>query len=160
MLRRLETTPVKPVTLLAAQLAVYLSATLVAITLVLVLGSVVHDVAVPGNLAAFTLALVLTGLALVAVGLLLAAVAPSIGGATGFGQLLYFPMLFFAGVWLPREAMPDALQRLGDFTPSGAGVAALRDAATGGWPAPLHLLVLAATAGVAGLLAARWFRWA
>jgi ABC-2 type transport system permease protein len=55
--------------------------------------------------------------------------------------------------------MPEALRRVGDFTPLGAGVQALQDAIAGAWPRPLHLAVLAAFAAAAGLAAAKLFRW-
>jgi ABC-2 type transport system permease protein len=68
-------------------------------------------------------------------------------------------MMFLAGLYFPREVMPEVLRRIGDFTPLGAGVQALQDATTGAWPQPLHLAVLAAIAIGASLTAARLFRW-
>jgi ABC-2 type transport system permease protein len=67
-------------------------------------------------------------------------------------------MMFLAGLYFPREVMPAVLRRIGDFTPLGAGVQALQDA-TGAWPRPLHLAVLAAFAIAACLAAAKLFRW-
>jgi ABC-2 type transport system permease protein len=60
-------------------------------------------------------------------------------------------------VFLPRTLLPDLLVTIGTYTPPG--VQALQDAWTGAGPQPLQLVIMAAVAGVAGLVAARIFRW-
>ena len=85
--------------------------------------------------------------------------APSGRGANAIGALLFFPMMFFAGLWLPRAAMPPVLRDISDFTPLGAAVQALQDSAQGHWPHPLDLAVMACYALVFGVAAARLFRW-
>jgi ABC-2 type transport system permease protein len=67
--------------------------------------------------------------------------------------------MFFAGLWTPREVMPKVLQRIGDFTPLGAGERALHDAATGHWPSLLPVVVLIGYVIVFGAAAAKLFRW-
>jgi ABC-2 type transport system permease protein len=159
ILRRLSTTPVQPSSLLLAQLAMGVGMALVAVTLVLGIGVVVFGTAMPEQLLGYLVAFVLAAAASFAVGLLIAAVAPSGKAASGIGSILFFPMMFLAGLYFPREVMPEVLRRIGDFTPLGAGVQALQDATTGAWPQPLHLAVLAAFAIAASLTAARLFRW-
>jgi ABC-2 type transport system permease protein len=159
ILRRLATTPVRPSGLLLAQLAMGMGMALVAVTLVLGVGIVAFGAAVPRQLPGYLVALVLAAAASFAVGLLIAAVAPSGKAASGIGTILFFPMMFLAGLYFPREVMPAVLRRIGDFTPLGAGVQALQDATTGAWPQALHLAVLAAFAIGASLLAAKLFRW-
>jgi ABC-2 type transport system permease protein len=159
ILRRLSTTPVRPRSVLLAQLVMGVGMALVAVTLVLGVGVVAFDTAMPGQPLGYLVAFVLAAAATFAVGMLIAAVAPSGKVASGIGSILFFPMMFLAGLYFPREAMPDVLRRIGDFTPLGAGVQALQDAATGTWPQPLHLAVLAAVAIAASLFAAKLFRW-
>jgi ABC-2 type transport system permease protein len=122
-------------------------------------GRIAFDVALPRLLPPFVLAFLLAAGALLAVGLLVAALVPSGRTATAVGSLLFFPLLFFAGLWLPRQVMPDVLRRISDFTPLGAGVQAMHDASAGSWPQPLHLAVMTGYLVVFGLLAARTFRW-
>jgi ABC-2 type transport system permease protein len=159
ILRRLSTTPVRPRSLLLAQLVMGMGMALVAVTLVLGVGVAVYGTAIPDQLLGYLVAFVLAAAASFAVGLLIAAVAPSGKAASGIGTILFFPMMFLAGLYFPREVMPETLRRIGDFTPLGAGVQALQDATTGAWPQPLHLAVLAAFAIGASLFAAKLFRW-
>jgi ABC-2 type transport system permease protein len=159
MLRRLGVTPVPPAALLAAQVIVnVISAAIVTVALI-VIGRVAFGTPVPVRFAAFLLAAILTMASLFALGMFIAAVAPTGRGAWGIGMLLFFPSLFLGGVYIPREAMPSALRRIGDFTPLGAGLQALRDAWLGAAPRPLGLVIMAAYAVVAAAAAARFFRW-
>jgi ABC-2 type transport system permease protein len=159
ILRRLSTTPVRPGSVLLAQLVMGVGMALVAVALVLGVGVVAFDTAIPAQPLGYLVAFVLAAAATFAVGMVVAAVAPSGKAASGIGSILFFPMMFLAGLYFPREAMPDILRRVSDFTPLGAGVQALQDAATGAWPQPLHLAVLAAIAIAASLTAAKLFRW-
>jgi ABC-2 type transport system permease protein len=126
---------------------------------VLGVGAVAFDTAMPEQPAGFLVAFLLAAASLFAVGVLIAAVAPSGKAASAIGTILFFPMMFLAGLYFPREAMPEVLRRIGDYTPLGAGVQALQDAITGAWPQPLHLMVMAAITIAASLTAAKLFRW-
>ncbi len=159
VLRRLSTTPVPPAKLLAAQLAMSLLTAVVTAALVLTLGRVAFGAALPRQLAGYLVAFVLVAAALFAIGLLIAAVAPGGRAANAIGTILFFPVMFFAGLWAPREMMSSLLRRIADLTPLGAGERALHDAAAGSWPHLGPLAVLAGYVVVCGLAAARWFRW-
>lgn len=159
ILRRMRTTPVRPQLLLGAQLLMSTVLSVAAVVVLLAIGRLAFDVAVPRQLAAYVVAYVLAALAMFAVGLLVAALAPSGRGASAIGSVLFFPLVFFAGLWIPRDNMNDVLRRISDLTPLGAGVQALQDATAGHWPHPLHLAVMLGWTIVAGGLAARYFRW-
>ena len=79
--------------------------------------------------------------------------------ARGIGALAFYPMMFFAGLWLPIPNMPATLQHNSHATPLGAAGPALAAATAGSWPTALQLLTLAAWAVALGLAAARFFRW-
>lgn len=159
VLRRLATTPVGPMNLLAAQVAVNLAAMVVAVALAVAVAALGFGVDLPRQPAGFLIAFLLGTGAMFALGLLIAAVAPRAKTANGIGMLIYFPMLFFAGMWTPGPVMPDPVRRISDFTPLGAASQAMQDAWAGTFPEALHLLVLAAYAALFGTLAARFFRW-
>ncbi|WP_157008845.1 ABC transporter permease [Agromyces laixinhei] len=159
VLRRMRTTPVKPATLLGAQLVMGTVMTVGLMVLLLAIARLAFGVALPQNVLAYLVSFVLATAATGALGLVVAALAPSASSANGIGLALYFPMLFFAGLWIPRASMHPILVTISDFTPLGAGVASLQDAAAGEWPQLLHLAVLLGWTLVAGALAARFFRW-
>jgi ABC-2 type transport system permease protein len=159
VLRRMRTTPVKPAVLLGAQLLMCTIMSVVVLVVVLAIARVVFDVHLPKQPPAYLVAYVLTALAMFVLGLLVASLVPSGKSAGAVGSLLFFPLLFFAGLWVPRDGMNDVLRTISDFTPLGAGVQSLQDAAAGHWPQLLHVAVMLGWTIVAGGLAARYFRW-
>ena len=74
------------------------------------------------------------------------ALAPSAGSVNVIGRLTLFPLLFFAGLWLPHALMPGVLQGISNYTPLGAAVEAIQDSMQTGFPPAAPLLVLAAYA--------------
>ena len=159
VLRRLATTPVSPAALLGAQLIVNTGALLAGSLLAYGTAVVLFHVPPPGNIAGTVLAFGLGSAAMGAVALLIAAVAPGTRASSGIGSLVYFPMMFAAGVWTPGPEMPEGVRRVADFTPLGAASQALQDAWEGGWPRPLHLIVMVAFTAALGAVAVRTFRW-
>lgn len=159
VLRRMSTTPVRPSTLLVAQLVINVAVAIIATTLTLGLGHLILDVPAPRAFWGFAGVFVLGSVAMIAIGLCLAAVAPNSRVVQGAGAAAMFPLLFLAGLWLPRQMMSDGLRAVSDFTPTGAFGQALVDTLVGHSPQPLHLATLAGWAVVAGFAAARLFRW-
>jgi ABC-2 type transport system permease protein len=159
VLRRLRTTPVGPGRLLSAQLVVNLSALVVTVVLLLAVARLGYGVRLPRQFAGFVIAALFAAAALLAIGLFVAALAPSARAAQAIGTILFFPMMFFAGLWLPIAQMPPLLRQISHAAPLGAAVQALQDSAQGQWPQPVHLLTMAAYAVVFGLAATRLFRW-
>jgi ABC-2 type transport system permease protein len=68
-------------------------------------------------------------------------------------------VVFFSGMWLPRELMPGILVGISNFTPFGASAEAMQDSMQGQFPPAEPLLVLAGYALVFGFVAVRFFRW-
>jgi ABC-2 type transport system permease protein len=159
ILRRLKVTPARPVTMLGAQLLMCTALSVVTMLLIVAVGRIAFNVALPDQIPAYLVAYLLSAVSMLAIGLLVASLAPTAKGAGAIGTLLFFPIIFFAGLWAPREVMPELLRKISDFTPLGAGVQSLQDAATGSWPQLLHIAVLLGWTVVAGGLAARYFRW-
>jgi ABC-2 type transport system permease protein len=159
VLRRLSTTPLSPLAVLVAHLAINLAVAVVAVVLTLAIGAAVLGMAMPENVPGLVLVLALGATSLFALGLLIAAVARDAPAGYVLGALFFFPSLFFAGIWLPKEQMPDTLSRIGDFTPLGAFRESVEATWTGSAPELLAIAVMAAVTLAAGGAAARIFRW-
>ncbi|MFB7450629.1 ABC transporter permease [Streptomyces sp. NPDC056194] len=159
ILRRMSTTPVRPATLLTAQLVLHGAAALVSSLLAITVGRLAFGVALPENLAGYALALLLAVAGALALGAAVCAVSRTQKIATAVGSAVFFPSMFTAGVWVPVQSMPDTLQRIVGFTPLGAASEALDAAASGGWPAGVALGVMALWTAVLTGAAVRWFRW-
>ena len=159
VLRRMRITPVRPAMMLGAQLLLCLMMSLVTLVVVLAVARLVFAVDLPQQVFAYLIAFVLTALTMLAIGLLVASLAPTGPAAGVIGTVLLFPLLFLAGLWIPRASMNDVLLTISDFSPLGAGVQALQDATAGSWPQLLHVVVLLGWTIICGGLAARYFRW-
>ncbi len=159
ILRRLSTTPVPPSWVLAGQLVINFCIAMTSLLIVIVVSIVAFGLDVPKNPGALVLSIVLSIAALFAIGLSIAAAARSGIAARAIGAGAFYPLLFFAGMWLPRAMMPGALQGISNFTPLGAAVEAMQDSMQGQFPPAASLLVLAGYALVFGFVARRFFRW-
>ncbi len=127
--------------------------------LIAAIARIAFSVPLPSELGGFVLAIVLGAAAMLGLGTLVSALAPSARIAGVVGSLLFFPMMFFAGLWVPRAQMGSVLRSISDYTPLGALVAAVQRTTAGHWPGTTHLLVLAAWALILCVAAGRLFRW-
>jgi len=158
-LRRLSTTPVGAWRLLTVEVAINFAASVVVVVLIAAIARIAFSVPLPSELGGFVLAIVLGAAAMLGLGTLVSALAPSARIAGIVGSLLFFPMMFFAGLWVPRAEMGSALRGISDYTPLGALVAAVQRTTGGNWPGTMHLAVLAAWAVIMCVAAGRLFRW-
>jgi ABC-2 type transport system permease protein len=159
ILRRLSTTPVPPSYVLAAQLLINLCIAAGSMVVLLVLGTAVFGAGTPRSVIGLAVAVVLSAAAIFAIGLLVAAVARTGAAAGLIGAAGFFPLMFFAGLWVPRDLMPVVLRDISDWTPLGASVRALQAALQTGFPPLASLAVLAGYALVFGWLSVRFFVW-
>ena len=159
ILRRLSTTPVPPSWMLAAQLVINFCIVMASLLIVIVVSITAFGLGVPKNPGALVLAIVLSIAALFAIGLCIAAAARSGTAARAIGAAAFYPMLFFAGMWFPREMMPVILQDISNITPLGASVEAMQYSMQGQFPPAEPLLVLVGYALVFAFIARRFFRW-
>jgi ABC-2 type transport system permease protein len=159
ILRRVSLTPVRPGTLLGAQMGLNGAAAILSALLCLTIGRAALNVGLPRQSAGYVLALLLTAAAALALGALVSALAKTAKMAGAIGSVVFFPSLFCAGLWIPVRSMPDLMAHIVVLTPFGAAASALDQASTGQWPDWSHLGVMTAWAVVLTAGAARWFRW-
>ena len=159
ILRRLSTTPVHPRALVTAHLAVQFIVVACATVAAVLIGMGLFDIPFPESPGWFAVSFVLGAVSLLSIGLLIGALVPTASSGQGIGMIFYFPLLFFAGVYIPLEVMPEGVGSVSRLTPSGAAVQALSSSWAGATPTTSSLLVMAGYAVVAGSLATWLFRW-
>jgi ABC-2 type transport system permease protein len=163
VLRRMSTTPVPPSWLLAAQTTVSLILAVIGIGILLGAGAGAYGLALPHDVGGYLvslLALVLTATATIGLGLLVAATAKSPQIAQALTAVLFYPLAFFSGLYVPlQEIHSQLITDISKVLPTGAGFNALHAAFGGHSPGAEPLLILAAWAIGCTVLAARLFRW-
>jgi ABC-2 type transport system permease protein len=159
ILRRLSVTPVPLSWLLAAQIVINLAIAIAGLIILTAAGVAAFGLELPKNFLGFLLAYILTVTSLFAVGLCIAAFVRNDAVANGIGGLLFFGLLFFGGLWIPRPLMPPVLLNISNWTPLGASVDALQRAMQGSFPSLQTILVLTAYTLVFGYLAVGCFKW-
>lgn len=159
ILRRLSTTPAHPGTLVAAHLVVQVVVVSIATVTAVLIGMLIFGIPFPESPGWFVVSYALGAVCLLSLGLLVGAVVPTANSGQAIGMLLYFPLLFFAGVYIPLEVMPEGVRTVSGYTPSGAAVQALSASWAGEVPQASSLMVMAAFVVVFGSLAVWRFRW-
>lgn len=163
VLRRMSTTPVPPSWLLAAQTTVSLILAVIGVGILLAAGAGAFGLALPhdagGYLVSFV-ALVLTAMATIGLGLLVAAVARTPQIAQALTAVLFYPLAFFSGLYVPLQSIhSQVITDISKVLPTGAGFTALHAAFGGQSPGVMPLVVLVAWACGSWVAAARMFRW-
>lgn len=159
VLRRMATTPMRPQGVLIAQTLVQLIGVVLGGAVALMIAGLVFGTPLPQNPALALVVFVLAVAAMFGIGVLIGGLAPKATTASGIGMLIYFPMLFLAGLWTPGPLMPDAVERVATYTPLGAASQAMNDAWFGTGMPWVQLIVLVAWTVVMFAIAARTFRW-
>jgi ABC-2 type transport system permease protein len=158
-LRRISTTPISPTKLLTAQVTINIILAAVGFVILVVGSSLIFGVNIVLHIPGFFLSIALATMAMFSLGILIAAVAPSQGAANGMMMALLYPLLFFAGVYVPMQVLPSSLQTVASFTPVGAAVKALESSMQGTFPSIIPLLVMTAYTAFFSYIAIRYFRW-
>lgn len=159
VLRRLQATPMPPARLLSAQLLIHAVVAAAATAIILALGTTAFGVPLPGQFAGWVLGYLLACAAMLGLGVMIAAVSPTAKIANAIGTVSFFPLAFFAGLWMPRPTMPYVLGVITDYSPLGAAVRAMTVASAGHFPPAATLVTLTGYAVVFSVIAVRYFRW-
>jgi len=161
VLRRLRTTPVSPLVVLAAQVIVVFAMTCLGMLLLIAAGMLVYHVRFEGNALSVLAGFVLSSLSFFGIGFILAGTMPTARTAQIAGMVLLYPMMFLSGAFFPVELLPAAVQKVSAFTPLTYVVNLLRGLWTGE-PWGKHLLDVGVLAGMLLLgiiVSVKTFRW-
>ncbi len=161
ILKRFQVTPSSPTLLLAAQVAIYMIYSIIALVLVYLVSALFFGVNLQGSLLPFLGSFLLVMLSMFSIGMLVGGLSPNMKTASILASVLYFPMLIFSGATLPYEVMPTSLQKIADVLPLTQGIKLLK-ATSLGLPVenvlfPLIIMVIIAI--ICGGISIRFFKW-
>jgi ABC-2 type transport system permease protein len=161
ILRRLGTTPVSPLIVLAAQVVVVFSMTCLGVLLLIAAGKLVYHVRFEGNAISMLGGFILSSLSFFGIGFILAGIMRTVRSAWVVAMVLLYPMLLLSGAFFSVELMPAAIQKVSTFIPLTYVVNLLRGL-WGGESWGEHLLDVGVLVGmllVGIFISAKTFRW-
>jgi ABC-2 type transport system permease protein len=161
ILKRLRATPLRPQTILTAQVLVKLLLTAATLALMLLAGKRYYPAGVHVPVLGFTIALLISTWSILSIGFLIASVVPTARFAQPIGAVILYPMIAFSGLFVPIQSLPPVLHAVARVLPLTYAVSLLAGIWDGdawsahiGDVAALVLVFLVCTA-----LSAKVFRW-
>jgi ABC-2 type transport system permease protein len=162
VLRRIGATPLPRSILLGSQVLVRLTTVGIQIFLIILVGVIVYDVSIEGNILHVIGVSLLGALMFIAMGYMISGIANTQESVHGITSFLNFPMLFLSGLFFPVEMLPVWIQPVASVIPLTYLVDALRQIIVGASPQynlGLDITVLVAWLVGCSLLSIRLFRW-
>src|SRR5262245_62176520 len=126
ILKRLRATPLRPYTILTAQVLVKLLLTAVTLGLMILAGRRYYPMVAEVPVASFTAALLISGVSILSMGFLIASLVPTARFAQPIGAALLYPMVGLSGLFVPIDAMPVGLQVVAKLLPLTYAVSLLK----------------------------------
>jgi ABC-2 type transport system permease protein len=161
ILKRLRATPLRPQTILTAQVVVKLILTAATLALMLLAGKRYYPVNVHAPLFGFTIALLISTLSILSIGFLIASIVPTARFAQPIGAAILYPMLAVSGLFMPVDSMPPVIHAVARAVPMTYAVSLLAGIWKGdAWSAHIgDVAALAVVFAVCTALSAKVFRW-
>jgi ABC-2 type transport system permease protein len=161
ILRRLKATPLRPYTILSAQVLVIFAMTVLGMVMLILAGKLVYGLRFAGSLFNVAGAFVLGSISFFALGFVIAGLMPTARTAQVVAMVLFYPMLFLSGAAIPREVMPETIQQYAKVLPLTHVVSLLRGLWIGeSWGQHLtEVGVLVAMTVIGVMISAKTFRW-
>lgn len=160
ILKRFKVTPVSPLTLLAAECAIYFLYSFVSL-LTLFCAALVLKVKIAGSVPVFWGSWLLTLVSTLSLGMLVGGTAKNTKSAGVMASILYFPMLVFSGATVPVEIMPEALQKAVSVFPLVQGISLMKQSFAG-LPKEnmaVPLVSMGALTVLCAALSVKFFKW-
>ena len=161
ILRRLRTTPVSPLMIMAAQVIVVFVMTGLGVLLLMAAARLVYHVRFAGNALSLGAGFTFCSVSFFGIGFILAGTMPTARTAQIVAMVLMYPMLIFSGAGWPRELMPATILKISSFLPLTYVAYLLHGLWVGeSWgqhPLDIGVLVVMLIAGT--LISEKTFRW-
>jgi ABC-2 type transport system permease protein len=158
ILRRFRASSVPAWNVLGAQVVVGLVMAIAGTIVLVIVGRLVYDAALPEASGRVGVAFTLSTLAFLAIGFLVAGVTRNARAAQSLGMILFFPMWLLSGAGPPPDVLTEGMRRVSDAMPLTYAVRALQDPWLGAGSGTADLIRLAVVAVVAGTLSVMTLR--
>jgi ABC-2 type transport system permease protein len=157
----LKATPLRPYTILSAQVIVIFAMTALGMGILILAGKSVYGLRFAGNLFNVAGAFILGSMSFFALGFVIAGLMPTARTAQVVAMVLFYPMLFLSGAAIPREVMPETIRRYAEVLPLTHVVSLLRGLWVGeSWGQHLtEVGALIAMTVIGIIISAKTFRW-
>ncbi|MBD0330584.1 MAG: ABC transporter permease [Thermoleophilia bacterium] len=162
ILKRLRSTPLPPLTYLAAAVASIVAVFALQTGVLVALAVLVFDADAPAHASALLLVLLLGAASFAALGFAAASLIRTGEGVSPAVNVVVLPMAFLSGGFGPARDLPAILAGVAEALPLKHFVVLVKAAALAGeppWTHPAAVLVVALWGGAGALVAARRFRW-
>src|ERR1700729_1054625 len=161
ILKRLRATPLRPQTILTAQVIVKLILTAATLALMVLAGKRYYPIGIHVPWFGFTLALLISTLSILSIGFLIASIVPTARFAQPIGAAILYPMIAVSGLFTPINSMPPVVQTVARLLPMTYAVSLLEGIWKGdAWSAHIgDVAALALVFFACIALSAKVFRW-
>ena len=163
ILRRIQSTPLRVRTFVAAQVLASLALSVAQAGIILAVGVAVFDVPIPLSQAPQLCALILMGnLVFLNLGFIVGAFSKTVAAASGLGNAVTLPLMFMSGVFFPLDALPAVLRFVIEYLPLAPLLEVFRDVALESgvfWDYPTQLAIVAGWIVLSAAVAMRTFRF-
>jgi ABC-2 type transport system permease protein len=161
ILKRLRATPLSPVTIMGAQVAVKLVFTVISLALLMLAGRRLFPGVMGVNVFSFTAGVLLSTFSILSLGFVLASLVPTARFAQPIGAAVLYPMLVLSGLFFPVARLPRAFEALAYLLPTTHAVALLQGVWDGsGWGAHwINVVALLVLFAAYTSLSTKVFRW-
>ncbi len=162
ILKRMLATPLPIWKFFAAEVTAQLVLALVQAAVILAVGVFVFRAQLNGNILHLLPPLILGGLVFLNIGFIVSAYANSPTSASGMGNAISFPMMFFAGTFFSTSSLPWIFPYLADALPLAPMLTSLREIGIHGatiWEVWPEMAALAGWVAATSLVAIKVFRF-
>jgi ABC-2 type transport system permease protein len=162
ILKRLRATPLPASTYLAAVLGSIILVFALEAVVLLAIGRLAFDTALPDRWLSLALVLLLGSISFAALAVGLSGLVRSAEGSSAVVNAIYLPVSFISGAFFSPNSFPDFLQAIANVLPLTYFIELVRDVMLYGsqvWEEPTAVAVVAAWGAVGLVAALRFFRW-
>lgn len=162
ILKRIRATPLPPRTFVLGQVLAYLVVVVLQATLIILVAKLLFGANVYGSLVLLYGLALLGTLVFLNIGFAIAGASRTPNGASGFANVIAFPMMFLSGTFFPTASLPPVMETVVQYLPLTPVMDAMRSVSLNAEPLSAlggQLLLIGAWIVVSFALAAGTFRF-